>query len=152
MGILKFFMIIIGVGVMAASAMMDTSVSGGRFGERVHNISKAQSQTIFVIIGGVVFLAGVMLRRRETQPTGGARKCPFCAEDIKQDARKCKHCGETVEPVSDANEGASATRRDQRAEEAMRLGVFREEGFWVFDGHRFASVGDAISFASSRQG
>lgn len=27
-------------------------------------------------------------------------KCPFCAEQIKREAKKCKHCGSDVESVS----------------------------------------------------
>lgn len=27
------------------------------------------------------------------------QECPFCAEEIKIDAKKCKHCGEFLDPV-----------------------------------------------------
>jgi hypothetical protein len=31
--------------------------------------------------------------------TGNLRKCPFCSEDIKPDAKVCRYCGREVTPV-----------------------------------------------------
>lgn len=35
-----------------------------------------------------------MGEKRETPGNWIMKKCPFCAEDIQDDAIKCKHCGE----------------------------------------------------------
>lgn len=33
----------------------------------------------------------------DRQLGNGMRKCPFCAELVKQEAIKCKHCGSSIE-------------------------------------------------------
>ncbi|HET8940230.1 MAG TPA: hypothetical protein VFN67_42610 [Polyangiales bacterium] len=45
-----------------------------------------------------------------------SQTCPFCAEDIKPNAKKCKHCGETLDV------GLRA------AEEAMRMAQNSSKG------------------------
>lgn len=35
--------------------------------------------------------------------TNDERKCPFCAEIIKKEAKLCKHCGKEVEPIFEDN-------------------------------------------------
>ena len=32
--------------------------------------------------------------------TGDTKKCPYCAEYVKQEAKVCKHCGRTLEKDS----------------------------------------------------
>lgn len=32
------------------------------------------------------------------------KTCPFCAEDILDEAQKCKHCGEFLDPSAKADE------------------------------------------------
>lgn len=87
--------------------------------------------------------------QRKRTSADDLRKCPFCAEDIKQEALKCKHCGEPIEPA--AAPKAPEHPRDAQADKAEQLGARRDGRFWVFEGRLFDSAGDVISFASDRE-
>jgi len=39
------------------------------------------------------------VKPRAVRNSAEARKCPYCAEEIKAEAIKCKHCGSNVEPI-----------------------------------------------------
>ena len=42
------------------------------------------------------------------------KKCPYCSEDIQEDAKKCKHCGEWLngsKPIYPAADNGSSAAR-----------------------------------------
>lgn len=58
-------------------------------------------------------------RRKAAAPPplpAAVRTCPFCAEEIKIDAKKCRHCGELLDPIlRDAARGRSRRGGDSTA-------------------------------------
>ncbi len=52
----------------------------------------------------------------------GYRQCPFCAEQVRADARKCRHCGETLDPAMRAAEEAQRAGSQPRPVVLVRDG------------------------------
>ncbi len=70
---------------------------------------KGESFVVWWIYGALLFIVALphaLLTKAnpkaiESQALqAGGKKCPFCAEVIKAEAKACKHCGRDVEPAS----------------------------------------------------
>src|SRR5262249_28590621 len=54
---------------------------------------------LFVIPGLVVYGIGAGVSKGRNIQSGLNKKCPFCAEVIKQEARFCRYCGRELSPA-----------------------------------------------------
>jgi len=71
--------------------MIDTSLETAS-GERILNLGLMHNQQNIFIGAGVAFVSGILLIGFSYKSSGMTRICPFCAEDIKSNAKICRFC------------------------------------------------------------
>ncbi|MFK9876491.1 zinc ribbon domain-containing protein [Klebsiella pneumoniae] len=112
MRVLGYLAILIGVILAVFALFMDVTVATDD-GYRVNNLGLISSRQNYMIFGGFVTIAGVIIALvgEKFKPSANSVKCPYCAELISAEAVKCKHCGSDVTPskiiANTDNTGAS---------------------------------------------
>jgi hypothetical protein len=56
---------------------------------------------VFAIAGLLCFIFGIVRASRSKALVGNTRKCPFCAEMVKPEAKVCRYCSRDL-PTVDA--------------------------------------------------
>lgn len=114
MKIIGYIAIAVGIIFAVSALFMDVTVAAGD-GYRVNNLGLMSSRQNYMIFGGFVAIAGIIvaLVGDKPKPSTTAVKCPYCAELISSEAVKCKHCSSDVNPskINDHNENTAADDR-----------------------------------------
>ena len=122
MRILGYLAILIGVIFAVFALFMDVTVATDD-GYRVNNLGLMSSRQNYMIFGGFVAIAGIIIALvgEKFKPSANSVKCPYCAELISAEAVKCKHCGSDVTPSKPIVSAEDTEASDRLADVNVKL-------------------------------
>lgn len=120
--IIGYIAIAIGIIFAVSALFMDVTVVAGD-GYRVNNLGLMSSRQNYMIFGGFVAIAGIIITLvgEKFKPSANSVKCPYCAELISAEAVKCKHCGSDVTPSKTIVSADDTEASDRLADVNVKL-------------------------------
>ncbi len=120
--IIGYLAISIGVIFVVSALFMDVTVTASD-GYRVNNLGLMSSRQNYMIFGGFVAIAGVIIALvgEKFKPSANSVKCPYCAELISAEAVKCKYCGSDVTPSKTIVSADDTEASDRLADVNVKL-------------------------------
>ncbi len=100
------WILIAGAVIFVLALFMDTSVPvQSSPGDRVNNLGLMQDQQNFLLLGGLLVLAGLIMYffdAKKVTPMEEKKQCPQCAEFVQSKARICRFCNyEFTKPMNE---------------------------------------------------
>jgi hypothetical protein len=103
----------------------------------VNNLGLMQSKQNYINVSAVFLILGVgiflLAPKNDSKKSKKYNKCPFCAEEVANDAIKCKHCGSDInrEKLSETFYSMSGTVEE--ATERTGLSEYYLNAFKIID-------------------